>query len=45
MNIPPFVNFFYTMTMEDVKDQPEYIHIEVCETIADEHLIQAYEKR
>ena len=41
LNIPSFVNFHHTMTIEDVMDQPEYIQFEA---IADKHLIQASEK-
>ena len=44
LNIPPFVNFLHTMTIEDVMDQPECVQIELCEAIAEEHLIQASEK-
>ena len=32
------------MTIEDVMDQREFVQIEPCEAIADEHLIQASEK-
>ena len=35
LNIPPVVNFHHTMTIEDVMDQPEYVHSELCEAIAD----------
>ena len=40
LNIPPFVNFLHTMSIEDVMDQAECVQIELCEAIADEHLIQ-----
>ena len=29
LNIPPFVNFLYTMAIEDVMDQSEYVQIEL----------------
>lgn len=44
LNVPPFVNLLHTMTMEDVMDQPECFQIELCEAIADDHMIQASEK-
>ena len=44
LKIPPFVNFLHTMTIEDVMDQPECVQIELCEAIADEHLVLASEK-
>ena len=40
LNIPPFVNFHHTMTIEDVIDQPECIQVELCVAIADEHLFK-----
>ena len=44
LNIPPIVNFLHAMTIEDVMGQTECVQIELCEAIAAEHLIQAYEK-
>ena len=44
LSIPPFVNFLHTMTIEDVMDQPECTQIELCEAIAEEHLILASEE-
>ena len=44
LNIPPFVNFLHTMTIEDVMDQPESVQIELCEAIVDELFIPASEK-
>ena len=44
LNVPPFVNFLHTMTIEDVMDQSQCVQIELCEAIVDEHLIQASEK-
>ena len=29
LDIPPFVNFLHTMTIEDVMDQPECVQIEL----------------
>ena len=44
LNIPPFVNFLYAMTIDDVMDQTECVQIELCDAIADKHLIQASRK-
>ena len=45
LNNTLIVNFLQTMIEWDVMDQPEYVHIELCEAIVEKHLIKATGKK